>query len=86
MYSGRREPLKGTPLLCDYINAFRQRTARAGLWFRHYPDFETQLLYLLDNPEARDALGNNGREWVKNEYAWPVIEQKFLDALNALRP
>lgn len=169
LYSGRREPLKGTPLLCDYINAFRQRTARdiklvftgsgqidappellphildvgfvsetekheamagaiafihpsvnesfgivlleaflagtpglvhaksrvlvsqcraarAGLWFRHYPDFETQLLYLLDNPEARDALGNNGREWVKNEYAWPVIEQKFLDALNALRP
>ncbi len=26
IYSGRREPLKGTPLLLDYVNAFRQRT------------------------------------------------------------
>ena len=26
LYSGRREPLKGTPLLVDYMNAFRART------------------------------------------------------------
>lgn len=28
LYCGRREPLKGTPLLCDYMDAFRQRTGR----------------------------------------------------------
>lgn len=28
MYSGRREPLKGTPLLLDYFGAFRHRTGR----------------------------------------------------------
>lgn len=28
LYSGRREPLKGTPLLTDYMHAFRQRTGR----------------------------------------------------------
>ena len=28
IYSGRREPLKGTPLLIDYLNAFRSRTNR----------------------------------------------------------
>ena len=28
IYSGRREPLKGTPLLLDYITAFRSRTGR----------------------------------------------------------
>ncbi|MEI6807825.1 MAG: glycosyltransferase family 4 protein [bacterium] len=28
IYSGRREPLKGTPMLLDYINAFRNRTGR----------------------------------------------------------
>lgn len=27
-YSGRREPLKGTPLLCAYLQAFRERTGR----------------------------------------------------------
>lgn len=26
VYSGRREPLKGTPLLCAYLQAFRERT------------------------------------------------------------
>ena len=169
LYSGRREPLKGTPLICDYMHAFRERTGRdvklvftgsgaidapaglwphildagfvseeekheamagavaflhpsvnesfgivlleaflagtpglvhaksrvlvsqcraagAGLWFRHYPDFETQLLYLLDNPDARAALGARGREFVAREYAWPAIERKFFAALDALRP
>lgn len=28
VYSGRREPLKGTPLLCAYLQAFRERTGR----------------------------------------------------------
>ena len=28
MYSGRREPLKGTPLLLDYIDLYRRRTGR----------------------------------------------------------
>jgi len=28
LYSGRREGGKGTPLLCDYIDAFRRRTGR----------------------------------------------------------
>ncbi len=28
LYSGRREPMKGTPLLCDYVRTFRERTGR----------------------------------------------------------
>lgn len=28
LYSGRREPLKGTPLLCEYLDVFRLRTGR----------------------------------------------------------
>ncbi len=169
LYSGRREPLKGTPLVCDYMQTFRERTGRdvklvftgsgaidapanlwphildagfvsesekheamagataflhpsvnesfgivlleaflartpglvhakgrvlvsqcraanAGLWFRHYPDFESQLLFLLDHPDARNALGQRGRDFVAREYAWPAIEQKFLGALDALLP
>jgi glycosyltransferase involved in cell wall biosynthesis len=169
LYSGRREPLKGTPLICDYMHAFRRRTGRdvrlvftgsgqidappdlwpaitdagfvseqekheamagalafihpsvnesfgivllesflagtpalvhaksrvlvsqcraagAGLWFRHYPDFETQLSYLLDNPDARRALGENGRRFVSTRYSWPVVESSFISALDALAP
>lgn len=169
LYSGRREPLKGTPLICDYLHTFRERTGRdvklaftgsgaidapaalwphildagfvsetekheamagavaflhpsvnesfgivlleaflartpglvharsrvlvsqcrdagAGLWFRHYPDFENQLLFLLDNPQARATLGARGREFVAREYAWPAIERKFMAALDVLAP
>lgn len=28
LYCGRREPLKGTPLICDYFKAFRERTRK----------------------------------------------------------
>ncbi len=28
LYAGRREPLKGTPLLCEYLDVFRLRTGR----------------------------------------------------------
>ncbi len=169
LYSGRREPLKGTPLICDYMLTFRERTGRdvrvvftgsgdiaapdallpavfdagfvseeekheamagavafihpsvnesfgivllesflagtpalvhaksrvlvaqcraaqAGLWFRHYPDFEAELLRLLDDPAARAALGANGRRFVEQEYAWPVIEHKLGEAIDALLP
>ena len=169
LYCGRREPLKGTPLICDYMLTFRERTgrdvrtvftgsgaidapdalwpyvvdagfvseqekheamagavafihpsgnesfgivllesflagtpalvhaksrvlvaqcraARAGLWFRHYPDFEAELLRLLDDPAARAALGEAGRRHVATEYAWPAIERKLREAVDALSP
>ena len=169
LYSGRREPLKGTPLLCDYLDAFRKRTGRdvrlvltgsgridapdglwpaildvgyvsekekheamagavafihpsvnesfgivlleaflagtpalvhaksrvlvsqcrmagAGLWFRHYPDFEEELSLLLDRPEARKAMGARGRDFVRSAYSWPAIEGKFLGAIHDLLP
>jgi glycosyltransferase involved in cell wall biosynthesis len=169
IYSGRREPMKGTPLLLDYLAAFRSRTGRdirlvltgsgdpaippslegyvldlgfvseavkreamagaavfchpslyesfsivlmeswmagtpalvrascevlrehcehsgGGLWFRHYPDFEECLLRLLDSAELRRAMGLTGREYVRREYAWPVIVGRLMEALAAFGP
>ncbi len=166
IYCGRREPLKGTPLLLDYLAAFRSRCGRdvrlvltgagavdipnglqgyvldcglvpeerkhalmagaiafchpsvneslgivlleawlagtpalvrahsdvlrthcersnGGLWFRAYPEFEEELLWLLDHPDKREALAESGRRYVLREYAWPVIERRFLEALEA---
>jgi glycosyltransferase involved in cell wall biosynthesis len=165
LYSGRREPLKNTPLLCDYLHAFRERTGRdvklvftgsgpidappalrphlldagfvtedekheamagalafvqpsvneslgivlleawmarapalvhagsavlrwqcersnGGLWFRHYPEFEEELLRLADHAPLREQLGRAGREYVLREYAWPRIEARMLEALD----
>jgi glycosyltransferase involved in cell wall biosynthesis len=167
LYAGRREPLKGTPMLVDYFDAFRRRTGRplrlvlmgsgpvtvpehlaphvtdlgfvsetvkhdamaaalafchpsvneslgivlleawqagtpalvhagsavladqcrrsgGGLWFRHYPDFETMLLELMDQPGLRARLGESGQAFVTGNYAWPAVTHRFLDAVDAL--
>lgn len=164
IYSGRREPLKGTPLLIDYITAFRGRTERdvklvftgsgqidipselsphvidlgfvseeekrdamagavafchpsvneslgivileawlaqtpalvhgksevlryqckssnGGLWFHTYPEFEEELILLLDNDGICSELGRSGREYVLREYSWKAVEPKMLEAL-----
>jgi len=166
IYSGRREPMKGTPLLVDYLWTFRDRTQRdvklvltgsghvdlpsalaphvtdagfldedekreamagalafchpsihesfgivlmeswlartptlvhaksevlrfhclhsnGGLWFRNYPDFEEELILLMDNAELRGRLAEAGREYVVREYAWPAIREKLLAALDS---
>jgi len=169
LYSGRREPLKGTPLLLDYVHAFRQRTGRdvklvftgsgpieappeltphildlgfvseeekhdamsaatafvhpsvneslgivlleswlagtpalvrqqgvvlqwqcarsgGGLWFRNYPEFEEELLLLLDHEDARKTLGENGRRYVLDEYRWDAVMSRFFDAVGRMVP
>lgn len=169
MYAGRREPLKGTPLLIGYMTAFRKRTGRdvllvlagsgpvdvpafmqkhvldagflsepdkhsamagaltfahpsvneslgivlleswlagapglvhgksavlryqceqsnGGLWFRNYPEFEEELIFLLETPKAAAALGRNGRRYVETEYSWPSVEQRLFAALDAELP
>ncbi|MFH0908275.1 MAG: glycosyltransferase family 4 protein [bacterium] len=167
MYSGRREPLKGTTLLTEYLHAFRERTGRdvklvftgsgqidapedlrphiidlgfvseqdkheamagaavfihpsvneslgivlleawlagtpalvhakgevlswqcrrsgGGLWFKRYPEFEEELLLLLDNENLRRAMGAAGRDYVKREYSWESVEKRMLAALDSL--
>lgn len=165
LYSGRRETLKGTPLLTDFVDAFRRRTGRdvmlvftgsgpieappellphmldvgfvseqekheamagaaafvhpsaleslgivvleswlagtpclvsahsdvlrhqcrasgGGLWFRTYPEFEEELLLLLDQSALRDALGRAGREYVLREYSWDAVDRRLFAAVD----
>mgnify|MGYP003586703259 CR=1 FL=1 len=166
VYSGRREGGKNTPLLCEYVHAFRERTgediqlvftgsgpieappeltphildvgfvseqekheamagavafihpsvneslgivlleswlartpalvhakgevlrwqcgrSQAGLWFRHYPDFEEELKLLLENAELRARMGEAGRQYVLREYSWVSVEKRLFDALDS---
>jgi glycosyltransferase involved in cell wall biosynthesis len=166
LYAGRRETLKGTPMLTDFVDAFRRRTGRdvmlvftgsgpieappgllphildagfvseqekheamagavafvhpsaleslgivvleswlagtpclvsahgevlrhqcresgGGLWFRTYPEFEEELLLLLDQPALRDALGRAGRAYVLREYSWDAVDRRLFAAVDA---
>ena len=164
IYSGRRETMKGTPLLTAFMHAFRQRTGRdvrlvftgsgpieapaemtesildagfvseqekhdamagavcfihpsvneslgivlleswlartpalvhaksdvlrdqchrsgGGLWFRYYPEFEECLLRFLDDTTLRNAMAESGRRFVLDQYSWPAVEARLIDAL-----
>ena len=164
IYCGRREPMKGTPLLLDYFSTFCERTGRelglvltgsgpvripaaqrarikdlgfvaeqekrdlmagalafchpstyeslgivlleswlagapvlvkaqgealrdqcrqsgGGLWFANYPEFEEELLLLMDQPDLARTLAQRGRSYVQESYSWDRVEQRLLEAL-----
>jgi glycosyltransferase involved in cell wall biosynthesis len=164
IYCGRREPLKGTPLMVDYFRAFRERTGRdlklvltgagsvdipesirehvhdlgfvseqekhdamagalafchpstnesfgivlmeswlagrpalvhaggdvlpthcrqanGGLWFRRYPQFEEEVLLLLDQPDIATALGAAGKHYVNTNYSHAATTTRLIAAL-----
>jgi glycosyltransferase involved in cell wall biosynthesis len=76
--------LAGTPSLVhagSEVLHWQCQRSKAGLWFRKYPEFEEELLFLADQPEARRVMGDAGRDFVRREYAWPAVEKRFFDAL-----
>lgn len=169
MYAGRREPMKGTNLLLDYMTALRARTgkdlklvltgtgpvqpppalaphmidlgfvseqhkretmagalafchpsayeslgivaleawqagspvlARAqsevlrhhclqsggGLWFRNYPEFEEEVVLLMEDPHTRKSLAAAGKRYVLREYSWPAVDARLQSALGVAVP
>lgn len=77
----------GRPVLangkCDVLRGQCARS-NAGLYYEDFEEF-AETLYAIDaNPQFTQALGRNGREYFRRHYAWPVIEQKYLDMLAQL--
>ncbi len=79
--------LAGTPALvhaASEVLKWQCEQANAGLWFRHYPDFEEELLLLLDHPKLRQKMGASGRAYVQATYSWKAVEERLLRALEEL--
>lgn len=78
----------GRPVLangrCDVLKGQCIRS-NAGLYYETYQEFVETLRSISDNARLADALGANGREFYQRHYGWPVIEQKYLDMLQALK-
>ena len=78
----------GRPVLangrCDVLKGQCIRS-NAGLYYETYEEFVEALRSILDNALLATALGVNGRSFYQRNYAWPVIEQKYLDVLDALK-
>ena len=78
----------GLPVLvngdCDVLRGQVVRS-NAGLYYTSYPEFAEALRLLEDSPRLRAGLGAHGRRYFNRHYAWPVIEQKYLDLLHQLQ-
>ena len=78
----------GRPVLanahCDVLKGQCIRS-NAGLYYESYEEFVEALYSLESNGPLNARLGGNGREFFKRNYAWPVIEQKYLDMFDRLK-
>lgn len=78
----------GVPTLvngaCDVLRGQATRS-NAGLYYENYEEFSEALHVLESNGDLRLMLGANGHAYFQRHYAWPVIEQKYLDMLHQLQ-
>jgi len=78
----------GRPVLanahCDVLKGQCLRS-NAGLFYESYEEFVEALYSLESNGPLNARLGQNGREFFKRNYAWPVIERKYLDMFDRLK-
>lgn len=77
----------GKPVLanarCDVLQGQCLRS-NAGLFYENFHEFAETLRAIDTTPSLQAALGRNGRAFFERHYAWPVIEQKYVDMLNRL--
>jgi glycosyltransferase involved in cell wall biosynthesis len=77
----------GRPVLangrCDVLKGQCIRS-NAGLYYERYEEFAETLYSLESNGPLHARLGQNGREYFRRHYSWPVIERKYLDMLQQL--
>jgi glycosyltransferase involved in cell wall biosynthesis len=78
----------GRPVLangrCDVLKGQCIRSG-AGLYYESYAEFAETLYALESNGPLHTRLGRNGREYYRQHYTWPVIEQKYLDMFDRLK-
>jgi glycosyltransferase involved in cell wall biosynthesis len=77
----------GRPVLangrCDVLKGQCIRS-NAGLYYERYEEFAEALYSLESNGPLHVRLGQNGRDYFRRHYAWPVIERKYLDMFDML--
>ncbi|MBU1129744.1 glycosyltransferase family 4 protein [Patescibacteria group bacterium] len=61
---------------CDVLVGQCKRS-NGGLWYTNYDEFESSILWLLDNKVNRTYMGKNGKRYVLVNYSWNIIEKKF---------
>jgi len=80
-WAGRPVLLNGK---CEVLRG-QCRRSNAGLYYTSYDEFRETLSLLESAPAMRETMGRNGRRYFEENYAWDVIERKYLALLEAAR-
>lgn len=79
--------LLGTPVLvngrCE-VTRQQARLSNGGLYYASYDEFAAQLDLLLDRPELRATLGQQGRRFVQQRYTGERILDCYEEILSTL--
>ena len=53
------------------------RRSNGGLYYADGDEFVESLMLMIRDPRLRAGLGRNGREYVRRNYRWDVILEKY---------
>ncbi len=79
----------GTPVLASARNMAAVdhcRAANAGLYYANRDEFVEALRLLTTNTRLRERLGENGRNYVRQEYRWDAVLARFDRLVARVRP
>jgi glycosyltransferase involved in cell wall biosynthesis len=68
---------------CDVLKGHCLRS-NGGLWYESYEEFKECLDLLISDDRLRAKMGENGKQYVEENYSWPKIEEKYLRLLDTL--
>lgn len=68
---------------CDVTKRFAIE-ANGGLYFDNYFEFEGSVNYLIRNPEQARLMGQNGKRFVKENFAWSTVINKYIQFFERL--
>lgn len=62
---------------CEVTKHFVE-SSNGGLYFSNYYEFEEEVDFLIKNPDIAKCMGQNGRAFVLENFAWDVIVRKYV--------
>jgi len=57
---------------------------KSGLFYSNYKEFEEGLNLFLKDSKLRRKMGENGLEYVREKYSWPVVIEKYSNLFRFL--
>ncbi len=78
--------LAGTPVIVneesDVLRAHCEASG-GGLWFRDAATFSEGVQMIVESPDLAQRLAAAGKEYALGDFGWPLVRQRFLDALES---